>query len=331
MKKITLKFSCLIAVCFITAATTAQSPALLFNGSDNYIQYNEANTLFEANNNFTLEMWVKSGNSAPGCIYAEGSAGSNTDQFRIWGSGGKLVVRPINSSSPQIVCTDVNGNNLFGSEKPWYHIAIVGTPGASAGDIDLVVYINGENRGSTTYTKPSTDYDNSLIGKYSGSGGAFDGEIDELRAWSVSRSQSQIANNTCNPETTTGLVRHIRFNENTGATVTDEIGGPIGNIEGTAPTWTTNSNCSPVLSTTSNALKTGVLIYPNPVKDILSIKTINSKVQITSLSIFNVTGKLILKSNTSKHINTSSFSPGIYILKIESKEGDVLNKKLVIK
>lgn len=223
---------------------TAQSTALQFNGSDNYIQFTEANTLFETYNNFTVEMWVRSENSAPGCLYAEGITGSNSNQFRIWGSGGKLIVRPINTSSPQLSITDQNGNNLFGAGKPWYHIAIVGTPGSNSGDIDLIVYVNGVNRGELTYTKPSADYDNSLIGKYSGSGGAFDGEIDEFRAWSRALNQSELNINKCSISSTLNLERHLKFNEGSGNSIYEEVSGTNNTLQGTTPTWTSNSNCS---------------------------------------------------------------------------------------
>lgn len=240
MKNTTL----LISILIIAFSLNAQSSSLKFNGTDNYVKYSETNTLLETHDNFTIEMWVKSESNAPGCIYAEGSAGSNSNQFRIWGSGGKLVVRPINSSSPQVVCTDANGNNLFAPGKPWYHIAVVGKPSTNSGDIDLEVYVDGQVRGSLTYTKPVTDYDNSLIGKYSGSGGTFDGEIDEFRAWSRSLSESELNANKCNLSNTTGLVRHVRFNEASGGTVYDEVSGISETIQGAAPTWTTNTNCS---------------------------------------------------------------------------------------
>jgi len=56
-----------------------------------------------------------------------------------------------------------------------------------------------------------------------------------------------------------------------------------------------------------------LLIYPNPVKDILTIDGIYRLVEI-----YDIYGKPILSSNAKKTINVSSLSKGVYILKIDS-------------
>jgi hypothetical protein len=74
----------------------------------------------------------------------------------------------------------------------------------------------------------------------------------------------------------------------------------------------------------------GLNIYPNPVS--------NGKIYITSKSslekeviIFDILGKTILQSTlTSKELNVSSLTPGVYFIKI--KEGDATaTRKLIIK
>ncbi|HQV34779.1 MAG TPA: T9SS type A sorting domain-containing protein [Flavobacterium sp.] len=74
----------------------------------------------------------------------------------------------------------------------------------------------------------------------------------------------------------------------------------------------------------------GLSFYPNPVS--------NGKVYITSKStldkeviIFDILGKIVLQSTiTSKELNVSSLSPGVYMIKI--KEGDATaTRKLIIK
>lgn len=70
--------------------------------------------------------------------------------------------------------------------------------------------------------------------------------------------------------------------------------------------------------------------YPNPVS--------NGKIYITSrttankeITIFDVLGKKVLQTNlTTRELNISSISPGVYIIKI--KEGDAsATRKLIIK
>lgn len=74
----------------------------------------------------------------------------------------------------------------------------------------------------------------------------------------------------------------------------------------------------------------GLNFYPNPVS--------NGKIYITSKSalnkevaIYDVLGKKVLQSTmTSKELNVSSLSPGVYIIKI--KEGEATaTRKLIVK
>lgn len=74
----------------------------------------------------------------------------------------------------------------------------------------------------------------------------------------------------------------------------------------------------------------GLSFYPNPVS--------NGKVYITSKSslakdiiIFDIIGKIVLQTTiSSKELNISSLSPGIYMIKI--KEGEATaTRKLIIK
>ena len=68
--------------------------------------------------------------------------------------------------------------------------------------------------------------------------------------------------------------------------------------------------------------KNEFLIYPNPVKNILYIKS-DSEQQIKSISIFDLSGKEVLRSNidSSNGVNVSSLSSGAYIINIQmSKE-----------
>jgi type IX secretion system substrate protein len=78
------------------------------------------------------------------------------------------------------------------------------------------------------------------------------------------------------------------------------------------------------------AVTEGLNFYPNPVS--------NGKIYITSkttlekeIAIFDVLGKKVFQqTTTSKEINISTLSPGVYIIKI--KEGDVTaTRKLIVK
>lgn len=75
----------------------------------------------------------------------------------------------------------------------------------------------------------------------------------------------------------------------------------------------------------------GLNLYPNPVS--------NGKVYITSkndsnkdIIIFDVLGKKVLQSTiSSKELNISSLSPGVYIIKINEGDTATATRKLIIK
>ena len=67
-----------------------------------------------------------------------------------------------------------------------------------------------------------------------------------------------------------------------------------------------------------------ISIYPNPVKDILSIEG-----EFTSIEIYNLSGKLLLKSTDKNHINTCSLSEGMYLINILTSN-KILTKKFTL-
>nr|WP_290469455.1 T9SS type A sorting domain-containing protein [Lacinutrix sp. MedPE-SW] len=69
-------------------------------------------------------------------------------------------------------------------------------------------------------------------------------------------------------------------------------------------------------------------MYPNPVQG--NLLTIENK-QNTTYEIYNVLGKKVLKGNitpSDNKVNVSNLSKGVYILKLQSKNGTV-TKKLI--
>ncbi len=60
-----------------------------------------------------------------------------------------------------------------------------------------------------------------------------------------------------------------------------------------------------------------ILIYPNPSTDVINISSAN---EIKNVSILNYVGQTIYNGTDNK-INTSNFEAGIYLIKIETKEG----------
>ncbi|QOD61434.1 family 16 glycosylhydrolase [Polaribacter haliotis] len=81
------------------------------------------------------------------------------------------------------------------------------------------------------------------------------------------------------------------------------------------------------LSVKSEVKKETILIYPNPVKDYVSIK-LSDNSEIENIQVFDITGKKILNTKTPK-FSLKEFSKGIYLLKIRTTSGAVINKKFI--
>lgn len=77
-------------------------------------------------------------------------------------------------------------------------------------------------------------------------------------------------------------------------------------------------------------------VYPNPVKDIVTIKMISDKTLACKIEVLDATGKIIalkeitFNSNTTElHLNTSEYAKGIYFLKLTTREGNTKALKIV--
>jgi len=79
------------------------------------------------------------------------------------------------------------------------------------------------------------------------------------------------------------------------------------------------------LSVDDERLNQSVKLYPNPVENILSIKS--ETIQVSKVEFYSVIGKKIkeIKSNFNS-ITTNDLPNGIYIIKIFSKKGSIIKK-----
>jgi photosystem II stability/assembly factor-like uncharacterized protein len=64
-------------------------------------------------------------------------------------------------------------------------------------------------------------------------------------------------------------------------------------------------------------------IYPNPVKDILNINA-----EVKKLTVRDITGKVVLLSETQQNINMAHLSKGVYLLQVQTAEG-LIEKKIM--
>jgi len=78
------------------------------------------------------------------------------------------------------------------------------------------------------------------------------------------------------------------------------------------------TNISFATLSTEDSIFSNVAIYPNPVKNVLNIKGLDNTIK--SATIFNLTGqRVISQTENLNEINTSSLTPGVYFLNLETQ------------
>jgi len=86
-------------------------------------------------------------------------------------------------------------------------------------------------------------------------------------------------------------------------------------------TWTTYFDASRIVVgtlSTNSFDKLEVNLYPNPAKDIVTIK--NSTQESMNISVYSLTGKELL-TTTASQVNISGLAAGVYLFKVETNEG----------
>jgi thiol-disulfide isomerase/thioredoxin len=75
-----------------------------------------------------------------------------------------------------------------------------------------------------------------------------------------------------------------------------------------------------------NDISSNFSIFPNPVKDVLTIEG-----NYTSVDIIDVSGKLVLSSEAAKNINIKALADGVYMLNIKTENGIAVKKITITK
>lgn len=77
----------------------------------------------------------------------------------------------------------------------------------------------------------------------------------------------------------------------------------------------------------------GIIVYPNPANELVSVINNLNSVENFEYSIIDLTGRIIRKGNSTfdKEINIENLSKGNYIIQIVTESGQIFNNKLVKK
>ncbi len=212
--------------------------ALSFNGTNQYVNLGDSDSLDLAGTPFTIEAWIK----MPATIGTQqhtivGKGINNTTiayRFDVSGATRRAGIVVGNGVSTAGITTLIPIPN-----DEWTHVAVT-----YDGVYILNVYQNGvlQNTGIAPFITIPNGADSTRIGaSLLSSTNFFQGQIDEVRIWNVVRSQADIRNTMCQKLTGSeaGLVGYYRFDEGTGATTYDWANGYDGILVNT-PAWITS-------------------------------------------------------------------------------------------
>ena len=260
--------SCGAETSYVNVTGTATDPTdnypgttLEFDGGDDYISIPSDNSL--NTNQFTVEFWVAANNPGQWQGIIDKGRIANTDWFFLTAASGQTegVIFGIGNG------TSFEDINYSWNDSLWHHVA-----GTYNGDI-LKLYVDGHERGSETFSYSSTS-NNIVIGSRREHDWPFEGKIDEVRIWDFALDSIQIRENMHLTLTgsESGLVSYWQFNNGSGSTLSDVVGGNDGTlnnmtnddwIESTVATGGGESDTQTETAGTVDFTGTGLSMYYN--------------------------------------------------------------------
>ncbi|RPI13583.1 MAG: T9SS C-terminal target domain-containing protein [Ignavibacteriae bacterium] len=293
--------------------------------SSNYVSipYNAAMVGFQ---NITIEGWVKIGGTTTANTVLNKGAASFDYQLGINATSTLPFFRAGG--------TVVSGTGITLTPGVWTHLAVTWDGTAVKFYKDGVMIISVPS----TLTLGSSAGE-MRIGR--GNADAGSGGIDELRLWSVARTQAEISANMCNkwvPNNTTGLKAKWHMD----STFTDSIssfnGSPMG-----AVTFDTATVCTPVaIKPVSNEIPMTYVLsqnYPNPFNPTTMINFSIPKSGYVEINVFDITGRKIstlvsdpyAAGSYSVEFKANNLASGVYFYTITAGDFTATKKMLLIK
>jgi len=310
----------------ITANPPLATPgnALNFDGTNDYVDLGSGAS-FNATNIKTMECWVKFNSFATDQEILSRSTTGNGIELLVYSN--KLAFFCMNTTTTSGSSVSIPTSSL--KTGVWYHVA-ASWDGATKESMRL--YVNGTeyttrsdngniNTANPVITTPSVPF---KIGNWSTGAPSdryFNGSIDEVRIWSIQRSQTDLQSNMYTEVTTpqTGLIAYYKLDQGTAGannslfpTAYDYSGN---NVNGTVTNFTLNGSSSnwvesyamvaPIAATATNiggwnfmanwstpvsGTVTNYLLDVSKVSDFSSYVTGYNGKNVGTVNSFNVTG-----------------------------------------
>lgn len=93
-------------------------------------------------------------------------------------------------------------------------------------------------------------------------------------------------------------------------------------------TWTTYDEDIAGIENTE-LIARNIHLFPNPVKNVLQIQSLDSNLSIENIKIYNSIGSLVYNKEATTHILLGNFTRGMYIVLLQTNKGSVTKKLLL--
>lgn len=207
-------------------AARAADNVLTFSTSQHYV----STPLQVASANFTFEAWVKvTSYAAQNWVFTQ----------YVGGNSGRMVGFIENTNACFFLGGTYIRNRAAVPLNTWTHYAVTRNGGTGS------IYINGVLYATGAIPTASLSSYGVTIGGYPNVSWGFHGQIADVRAWSVARTQAQIAAsmNTRLSGTESGLVGYWPINEGAGISANELVADADGTLTGTPlPAWAYSSD-----------------------------------------------------------------------------------------
>jgi PKD repeat protein len=316
---------------YVNTAESQGTCGLDFEGWEvsHWVNAPNASSLIAGTDQFSMSCWVYPRFYVDDWTHFGGIVG-----FRELIGGMEFYILQLYGSSMEArIATD---DGLFTLETPdgtlelheYQHLAL------TYDGSDLKLYRNAELVGETeayghygTNSNIGLNVGGTLLGNYTWT---FDGEVDEVTLWTKALTPAEIEQYMCieqDPTTIDGLALYYDFSECFASVVDDKVGyyqGTMLNI--TDENRNVNAVCE-YTNLDENTFNENnfdkVYVYPNPASNVLNITNCEG----ASIEIINVSGQVVLsKTNAGGKINISAIPDGIYLVKVNYRNSQLVKR-----
>jgi hypothetical protein len=319
-----LYFLVLLTAFLLANSLHAQNRMLVFDGVDDIATVPHHNSYDLGTGDFTVEVWMSINSSVPnGYVPIVSSRTAGLQGFLLYVYNGNSLLLQMGGGSNQSYV--VSTASLHDGQC--HYIA------ASRSGTNVKFYLDGVYKGTVTGGTNSMTSNGPLYFGYD----IFDnyhlaGSMDEVRLWSVARSDADILDyyNTTVNITDAGLLGYWTLDEGTGQTLTDwtntsntGVLGSTSSVESSDPIRV--NGCDRVITGTLVANQKGDLLTASPNPFTIDTKiTINGALANSIAEVYSLEGQLI-QTKQVKEANEfqigAELPVGMYILKILTSSG----------